>query len=125
MLFRSPGASKIFLGGVVAYSNDVKRKFLGVRAKTLERHGAVSEATAAEMAQGARKRFRADFAIAVTGIAGPSGGTKTKPTGTVFIALSGAFGTLVEHKINRLSREQFKKTTARQALELLRSRLER
>lgn len=120
-----PGASKIFLGGVVAYSNDVKRKFLGVRAKTLERHGAVSEATAAEMAQGARKRFRADFAIAVTGIAGPSGGTKTKPTGTVFIALSGAFGTLVEHKINRLSREQFKKTTARQALELLRSRLER
>jgi nicotinamide-nucleotide amidase len=120
-----PGASKIFLGGVVAYSNDVKRKFLGVRAKTFERHGAVSEATAAEMAQGARKRFGADFAIAVTGIAGPSGGTKTKPTGTVFIALSGAFGTRVEHKINRLSREQFKKATARQALELLRSRLER
>src|SRR5580700_7937639 len=66
-----PGASKIFLGGVVAYSNDVKQKFLGVRARTLERHGAVSEATAAEMAQGARKRFGADFAIAVTGIAGP------------------------------------------------------
>jgi nicotinamide-nucleotide amidase len=119
-----PGASKIFLGGVVAYSNDVKQKFLGVRARTLERHGAVSEAAAAEMAQGARKRFGADLAIAVTGIAGPTGGTKNKPTGTVFIALAGAFGTLVEHKLNRVSREQFKKMTARQALELLRANLE-
>jgi nicotinamide-nucleotide amidase len=114
-----PGASKIFLGGVVAYSNEVKQKFLGVRGRTLEQHGAVSRAVAAEMAEGARKRFDADFAIAVTGIAGPTGGTKTKPTGTVFIALAGAFGTFVEHHINRLSREQFKKTTARQALELL------
>jgi nicotinamide-nucleotide amidase len=120
-----PGASKIFLGGVVAYSNDVKRKFLGVRAKTLERHGAVSRAVAAEMAEGARKRFRADFAIAVTGIAGPTGGTKTKPTGTVFMALAGAFGTLVEHHLNHLSREQFKKATARQALALLRTNLKR
>jgi nicotinamide-nucleotide amidase len=118
-----PGASKVFLGGIVAYSNEVKRKFLGVRTKTLERHGAVSKATAAEMAQGARKRFGADFAIAVTGIAGPGGGTKTKPTGTVFIALAGSFGTLVEHKINRLSREQFKKATARQALQLLQRNL--
>jgi len=118
-----PGASKIFLGGVVAYSNDVKQKFLGVRAKTLERHGAVSQATAAEMAQGARKRFGADFAIAVTGIAGPTGGTKSKPTGTVFIAMAGAFGTFVDHHVNRLSRKQFKKMTARQALELLRRNL--
>ena len=118
-----PGASKVFLGGVVAYSNEVKRKFLGVRAKTLEQHGAVSEATAAEMAEGTRKRFGADFAIAVTGIAGPTGGTKNKPTGTVFIALSGPFGTLVVHKLNRFGREQFKKVTARQALELLRIKL--
>ena len=120
-----PGASKVFLGGVVAYSNEVKRKFLGVRAKTLEQHGAVSEATAAEMAEGTRKRFSADFAIAVTGIAGPTGGTKNKPTGTVFIALAGPSGTLVEHKLNRFNREQFKKVTTRQALELLRTKLER
>jgi nicotinamide-nucleotide amidase len=120
-----PGASKIFLGGVVSYSNEAKQKFLGVRAKSLERHGAVSEAIAAEMAEGARERFGADFAIAVTGIAGPTGGTKNKPVGTVFIALAGAFGTVVNHKLNRLGREQFKKATARQALELLRKKLER
>ena len=71
-----PGASEVFLGGVVAYSNAVKQKFLGVRADTLARHGAVSEAVAREMAEGARKKFGADFAIAVTGIAGPTGGTK-------------------------------------------------
>jgi nicotinamide-nucleotide amidase len=118
-----PGASKIFLGGVVAYSNEAKRKFLGVRAKTLARHGAVSEAVATEMAEGARKRFGADFAIAVTGIAGPAGGTKTKPVGTVLLALAGAVGTPVEHKVNRFSREKFKKVTARQALELLQSNL--
>jgi nicotinamide-nucleotide amidase len=120
-----PGASKIFLGGVVSYSNNAKQKFLGVRAKTLERHGAVSEAVAAEMAQGARKRFGADFALAVTGIAGPTGGTKSKPTGTVFIALAGAFGTVVVHKINSFGRLPFKKVTARQALELLRTRCAR
>lgn len=114
-----PGASKILLGGLVAYSNTVKQKFLGVRAQTLSRHGAVSEATAREMAQGARLRFGADFAIAVTGIAGPTGGTKEKPTGTVFIAVTGTFGTQVERKLNRFKREQFKKVTARQALKLL------
>jgi nicotinamide-nucleotide amidase len=120
-----PGASKVFLGGIVAYSNKAKQKFLGVRAQALERHGAVSRAIAAEMAEGARKRFNADFAIAVTGIAGPAGGTKNKPIGTVFIALAGAFGASVSHKLNRLGREQFKKVTARQALELLRTKLER
>lgn len=114
-----PGSSKIFPGGVVAYANEVKQKFLGVRAKTLQQHGAVSEAVAHEMAAGARKKFGADFAIAVTGIAGPSGGTKNKPVGTVFVAVAGPFGILVERKLNRLGREKFKKTTAKQALQLL------
>jgi nicotinamide-nucleotide amidase len=118
-----PGASKIFLGGIVSYSNDAKQKFLGVRRKTLAEHGAVSEAVAREMATGTRKRFGADFAIAVTGIAGPGGGTKTKPTGTVFIALAAASGILVKHKLNRFEREKFKKVTARQALELLKSKV--
>jgi nicotinamide-nucleotide amidase len=114
-----PGASKIFLGGIVAYSNGVKEKFLGIHPATLKKHGAVSEFVAREMAEGARKKFGTDFAIAVTGIAGPSGGTNDKPVGTVFIALAGAFGTLVERRLNCFGREKFKEVTARQALELL------
>jgi nicotinamide-nucleotide amidase len=114
-----PGASEIFFGGVVAYSNGVKEKFLGVRAATLKKHGAVSEAVAREMAEGAQKKFGADFAIAVTGIAGPTGGTKDKPVGTVFIAVAYDFGTIVTHKWNRFGREKFKQITANQALELL------
>ena len=118
-----PGASEVFLGGVVAYSNEAKKKFLGVRPETLSRHGAVSEAVAREMAEGARKKFGADFAIAVTGIAGPSGGTKAKPVGTVFIALADGSGTAVERRLNCFRREKFKEVTAGQALGMLCSRL--
>jgi nicotinamide-nucleotide amidase len=114
-----PGASDIFLGGIVAYSNEVKQKFLGVCPKTLSKQGAVSESVAREMAEGARKKFGADFAIAVTGIAGPTGGTKAKPVGTVFIALAYDFGTVVVRKLNRFGRKKFKQITANQALELL------
>jgi len=114
-----PGASAAFLGGVVAYSNAVKRKFLGVRTKTLVARGAVSDAVAREMAEGARKKFGADFALGITGIAGPAGGTKPKPVGTVFIALAGPFGTAVERRLNAYQRARFKQVTARQALALL------
>jgi nicotinamide-nucleotide amidase len=118
-----PGASEIFPGGIVAYNNEVKQKFLGVRSETLKKSGAVSEAVAREMAGGARKKFNTDFAVAVTGIAGPAGGTKTKPIGTVFIALAGAFGTVAERRSNPFEREKFKEVTANQALEMLLSRL--
>jgi nicotinamide-nucleotide amidase len=87
-----PGSSDVFLGSVVAYSNEVKERELGVPGETLERHGAVSAETAAAMAAGARERLRADVAVAVTGIAGPDGGTEDKPVGLVFIHAEGLDG---------------------------------
>jgi len=118
-----PGASAILLGGVVSYHNSAKEKLIGVRAETLQEHGAVSEAVAREMALGAREKFGSDFAIAVTGIAGPGGGTPEKPVGTVFIALASAAGVEVEKMLNPWDRATFKEVTVTQALERLRVRL--
>ena len=115
-----PGASVIFSGGVVSYANTAKETLLGVKAETLQQHGAVSEAVAREMAMGARRQFGSDFAIAVTGIAGPGGGSAEKPVGTVFIGLASAEGVIVEHRVNNWDRLTFKDVTATQALEMLR-----
>jgi nicotinamide-nucleotide amidase len=115
-----PGVSVVFLGGVVSYANSIKEKFLGVHVETLQQHGAVSEAVALEMALGAREKFGSDFAIAVTGIAGPGGGTPEKPVGTVFIALVSADGVEVKKFLNVWERATFKQVTATQALEMLR-----
>lgn len=82
------GSSKVFLGGAVSYSNNLKESILGVKHDTLSRFGAVSEQTATEMVQGALANFKSDYAIAVTGIAGPDGGTEDKPVGTVWIAVA-------------------------------------
>ncbi len=119
-----PGASAVFLAGLVTYSNEAKQTFLGVRAETLAQHGAVSEAVVLEMAEGARRVTGADFALAVTGIAGPGGGTEQKPVGTVFLALAGGFPTVVRQHLNLWERETFKQVTANQALELLRRALD-
>ena len=87
------GASAYFRGGVVAYSNEVKECALGVKQATLEAHGAVSEETVREMAEGVRQRLGADYGVATTGIAGPGGGTPEKPVGTVWMAIASAAGT--------------------------------
>jgi len=83
------GSSAVFDRGFVTYSNEAKQDMLGVRAETLEAHGAVSAQVATEMVLGARRRSRADFAVSVTGVAGPGGGTVAKPVGLVWMGLSG------------------------------------
>ena len=114
-----PGASAVFLGSYVTYANEAKIQALGVRAETLERHGAVSEPIAREMAEGARQNLRADFGIGITGIAGPAGGTEAKPVGTVFIALAEVSGTKILRQLNCFDRETFNYVTTQQALSLL------
>jgi nicotinamide-nucleotide amidase len=101
-----PGASAYFKGSIVAYANETKQGLLGVRAETLEKHGAVSEACVLEMAEGARRELRTDIAIAVSGIAGPSGGTAEKPVGTIWVAV--ADGATSKANLLRLGKDREK-----------------
>lgn len=96
-----PGSSAWYLGGIIAYSNEFKQRLLNVPEEILEAHGAVSPETAHTMAAHARKAAKADFAIAVTGIAGPDGGSPEKPVGLVYIAIASPNGTEVfEHRFS-------------------------
>ncbi|MCG3137013.1 MAG: Nicotinamide-nucleotide amidohydrolase PncC [Phycisphaerae bacterium] len=85
-----PGSSRYFPGGIIAYSNQAKIDLLGVSPELIAQHGAVSAEVAEAMARGARRCFGSDYAISITGIAGPDGGTAAKPVGTVFVALADA-----------------------------------
>lgn len=82
------GSSAYFKGGIVAYANEVKMQLLEVSPETLQRHGAVSRETVVEMAKGAMKTLKTDYAVATSGIAGPGGGTEEKPVGTIWIAVA-------------------------------------
>ena len=88
LLTEIPGSSEWFVGGFVTYSNEWKMKQLGVKAETLEKHGAVSEETVGEMLEGLLRNGGADYGIAVSGIAGPGGGTPEKPVGTVYVGIA-------------------------------------
>ncbi|MCE7068445.1 competence/damage-inducible protein A [Dyadobacter sp. CY326] len=115
-----PGASRYFEGSVVSYSNDVKMNVLGVSKVTLDAHGAVSEQTAREMAEGARKVLNTTFAISTTGIAGPDGGTPEKPVGTVWIACATQEETFTQLLTLRNNRKINIELTSSYALNLLR-----
>jgi len=112
------------LGGVIAYANEVKQGLLGVRAETLATVGAVSRETALEMARGARRLLGVDYALAVTGIAGPTGGTPSKPVGLVYMALVGPDVERCERRVWDGDRVENKMLTARRALQMLIEHLE-
>lgn len=118
------GASGVFMGGVVSYSNQAKESILGVPHELLVAHGAVSEEVARAMAAGARERFAADWAIGITGVAGPTGGTPEKPVGLVHWAVAGPGGTEARHRVFPGNRAIIREWSANAALDLLRRLLE-
>ncbi len=122
---RVPGSSRVFLGGVVAYSNAAKSALLDVAPELLQSEGAVSEAVAKAMALGARRRLGSDIGVSITGIAGPEGGTEKKPVGTVHLALAGPWSSEPDHRVARFpgNRERIRMFAAQMALEMLRRRL--
>jgi len=110
------GASSYYIGGVISYSNNMKEQLLGVCAETLAQYGAVSRETAEEMAIGCLKRFNTDYAIATTGISGPTGGTDEKPLGTVWIAIASKQCVVANKYVFRTTRVQHQERTVSQAL---------
>lgn len=113
------GSSQWFDGGVVSYSNDLKERMLGVPTALLKAHGAVSEAVVRAMAEGVRARSGADFAVAVSGVAGPGGGTPDKPVGLVWFAWASSAGMSAERRELTGDREAIRRGTVAHALERL------
>ncbi len=119
-----PGSSAYLAGGIIAYADAAKEALLGVPRAVLDAHGAVSAQAAVAMAEGARDRLAADLAVAVTGIAGPGGGTDAKPVGLTYVAAVDAAGSAVRRLAWTGDREANKAASARAALELLLERAE-
>lgn len=113
------GASAIYKGGIISYTNEVKHKLLGVPQETLEQFGAVSEPVARAMAEGARKTLQADIAVSVTGLAGPGGDDYGNPVGTVYIGYSDKNITEVQHCLFTGDRESIRNQTIEAALLLV------
>lgn len=113
------GSSRYYKGSVVSYANEVKEKVLGVRAGDLQQYGAVSEEVVKQMAEGVKKLLKTDYAIATSGIAGPSGGSDEKPVGTVWIAVAGERGCVAEKFLFNTTRDNFVERTSNQAILML------
>jgi nicotinamide-nucleotide amidase len=120
-----PGSSEYLIGTVVCYDNRIKTELAGVAPETLQKHGAVSQETAAEMAQGIRGRFAADIGIGITGIAGPGGGSDEKPVGLVYLAVAGPQGIMVEEEHFSGQRSAIKTRAVNSSLDLLRRYLQK
>ncbi|SEN92375.1 nicotinamide-nucleotide amidase [Mucilaginibacter gossypiicola] len=114
-----PGSSHVFLGGAVSYSYELKESILGVKNETLWQHGAVSEETVKEMVEGALLNFKSDLAVAITGVAGPGGGTEDKPVGTVWIAVAAKEKSLIKKHTFGSKRRQNIERSAVMALSML------
>ena len=123
VLTEVPGASDTYVGGVVSYSDAVKREQLGVPAATLEKHGAVSAQTSVAMAEGARRAYGASLAVAVTGIAGPGGGTASKPVGLTYVAVADQTGHDVRRFVWQGDRGANKRDSVAAALDFVLERL--
>ncbi len=119
LITQHPGSSKVFFGGTVSYSNELKEDILGVKIETIQQYGAVSNETVVEMVEGALLNFKSDYAIAVTGIAGPDGGTPDKPVGTVWIAVANADKTIAKKLTFGNKRQQNIERSAISALNML------
>lgn len=120
-LVNVPGISEVYKTGVITYSNKAKRRLLGVKKSTLQKHGAVSEKTAHEMAKGASLMYKADVAVAITGIAGPDGGTEEKPVGLVYVACHVKGATAVKKCQFSGNRDKIRESAVSAALTLMRS----
>lgn len=125
MLTNVSGSSTYFDRGIISYSNRAKKELLGVPSQVLEKHGAVSEETAKAMAESVRERSNVDIGIATTGIAGPTGGTREKPVGLVYIALADGKQTVVKKFLFKGDRLSNKENACKAALSMLHKLLEK
>ncbi|HEY2015576.1 MAG TPA: competence/damage-inducible protein A [Bryobacteraceae bacterium] len=119
----SPGSSDYFVGGFITYTDEMKAGLLGVRPETLAEFGAVSKETAEAMAIGARRRTNSTYALSITGVAGPDGGSEKVPVGTVYVGLADLVGTQVAHRQFIGDRQRIRVFTTQMALDLLRRRI--
>jgi nicotinamide-nucleotide amidase len=117
------GSSRYFIGGAVVYSNELKTQFANVPKALIDQHGAVSREVAAAMAEGIRKRCLSSYGVGITGVAGPSGGTESKPVGLVYVALAGEEGTQVVERNFPGDRKHIRQFATQQALEMIRRAL--